>query len=244
VPQQEYKDKRGGMKGVLGFPKDCLEDQILTSIREAVIATDDNGNALIVTSALECGKTVVGVKGDEIYVTKNLTNLDDDEANNLLAVGKLKFRTVQDKIRDTGFLVQEGDDADAKSSLDSTALQVWKDQMKGSLVAGFQMAMRQGPICEEPVRHVLIVLEGLEVALKESTEAENRYTTATPLSGGMVAAALRIGIRSALLYVLDPIHLRHVCWLRHVYWLFSTRSRHLLFVPLSDRDLLALSKVI
>ena len=71
--------------------------------------------------------------------------------------------------------------------------------MKGSLVAGFKMAMRAGPICEEPVRSVLVILEGLEVALEEDSGSEDGYRPASSLSGGMMAAALRIGIRSAML---------------------------------------------
>ena len=61
------------------------------------------------------------------------------------------------------------------------------------------MAMRAGPICEEPVCSVLIVLEGLEVALKEDSGSDDGYVPANLLSGGMMAGALRTGIRSALL---------------------------------------------
>ena len=69
--------------------------------------------------------------------------------------------------------------------------------MRGSVVAGFQLALRAGPICEEPVRGVLVVLEGLEVAIKSSSDDE--FTCAKPLTGGMVVAAIRSGIRCSLL---------------------------------------------
>ena len=105
---------------------------------------------------------------------------------------------VQREIRDNGFLLNDAEKRNI-TSVDTAALDIWRSQMKGSLIAGFQMAMRAGPICEEPVRSVLVILEGLEVALKEDKRSENEFKTASPLSGGMMAAALRIGIRSALL---------------------------------------------
>ena len=111
--------------------------------------------------------------------------------------GLLEYKNVQEKVRDNGFL--STDIGTRKTSIDDAALEIWSNQMKGSLIAGFQMAMRAGPICEEPVRRVLVVLEGLEVALKEDNESESRFKTASPLSGGMMASVLRIGIRNALL---------------------------------------------
>ena len=79
------------------------------------------------------------------------------------------------------------------------ALRVWKNQLRGSVVAGFQNALRAGPICEEPIRGILVVLEGLEVAVKETANSKTEFECAKPPSGGMVVAALRSGIRCALL---------------------------------------------
>jgi ribosome assembly protein 1 len=193
------------LKGAMGFPKDYRLNQVFEDLLRSVVSIDDNGNAMVVSSALECGKTVVGVNGDEIYVNRKLKATDEEGENDFpLANGESEFISLQDGIRDTGFVVS-GDDRETKSPLDVAALQLWNDQMRGSLVAGFQMAIRHGPICEEPVRHVLIVLEGLELAMSESSESKTGYKIAGPLSGGMVAAALRLGIRSALLYVFYPV---------------------------------------
>ena len=76
--------------------------------------------------------------------------------------------------------------------------------MRGSLVAGFRMALRAGPICEEPLRGVLVVLEGVEIAVHKdtttsTTETADGYKCAKILSGGMVVSALRSGIRCSLL---------------------------------------------
>ena len=57
--------------------------------------------------------------------------------------------------------------------------------MYGSLVvAGFRVAIRVGPICEEPLlRGILVVLEGVKVALVSTTES-GLQKCAKPWSGG------------------------------------------------------------
>ncbi|KAG7368345.1 translation elongation factor aEF-2 [Nitzschia inconspicua] len=186
------------LKNALGLPKDWPIQQFLASLGESIVSVDHSGNAMVVSSALQTGKTVVGVQGEEIFVNRNLA-IVNEESDASVTNGEVEFHALQNKIRDTGFAAPNCGDGPAQSPLDAAALQVWEGEMRGSLVAGFQMAMRHGPICEEPVRHVLIVLEGLELALKEDATAQSGYKTASSLSGGMVAAALRIGIRSALL---------------------------------------------
>jgi len=42
---------------------------------------------------------------------------------------------------------------------DATALKKWRQDMSGSALAGFQLTMRAGPLCEEPVRGVAEILE-------------------------------------------------------------------------------------
>jgi ribosome assembly protein 1 len=191
----------------LGFPKDQNAESILKALADTVISIDDSGNAIVASSALESGTTVAGVISgkDEIYVPNKLgfgasvesVEEDNDESKTDVC-GLLEYETVQREIRDNGFLLNDAEKRTI-TSVDTAALEIWRNQMKGSLIAGFQMAMRAGPICEEPVRSVLVILEGLEVALKEDKRSENEFKTASPLSGGMMAAALRIGIRSALL---------------------------------------------
>ena len=190
----------------LGFPKDKDSESILQTLLDSIISIDDSGNAIVASSTLESGKTVVGVVSErnEIYVPTKLESGNgvqdiENSSNNSKDgnCGLLEYKNVQEKVRDNGFL--STDIGTRKTSIDDAALEIWSNQMKGSLIAGFQMAMRAGPICEEPVRRVLVVLEGLEVALKEDNESESRFKTASPLSGGMMASVLRIGIRNALL---------------------------------------------
>jgi len=69
--------------------------------------------------------------------------------------------------------------------------------MKGSAVAGFQLAVRAGPICEEPMRNIMVIMEGVEIAVTRANDG--KYKESKPLSGGMVVSALRSGIRCALL---------------------------------------------
>ena len=66
-----------------------------------------------------------------------------------------------------------------------------------------QLALRSGPICEEPVRNVLVVLEGFEVAITKNNAvasgAEEEYESAKNLSSGMIMSAIRSGVRCSLL---------------------------------------------
>jgi ribosome assembly protein 1 len=105
------------------------------------------------------------------------------------------YDAVKAQIREGGFLA-DSNPSDSTFQ-DAGATSIWKDEMRGSLVAGFQTAVRAGPICEEPVRGVLVVLEGLEVAVESSPDL--KFKTAKHLTGGMVVSAIRAGIRSCLL---------------------------------------------
>jgi len=204
---EDCSDAINKLGRALGFPKDQNAESILKALADTVISVDDSGNAIVASSALESGTTVAGVisEKDEIYVPNKLElgasaqSLEEDNGESKNDVcGLLEYEMVQREIRDNGFLLNDAEKRKI-TSVDTAALEIWRSQMKGSLIAGFQMAMRAGPICEEPVRSVLVILEGLEVALKEDKRSENEFKTASPLSGGMMAAALRIGIRSALL---------------------------------------------
>ena len=196
----------------LGFEKGFDEQLVLKTLKDALISLDDSGNAIVTSSTLESGLTIAGIISErkEVYVPEKIQplNNDNDETNHddhelsskVLAGGVSEYEMVQKEIRENGFVPKNGErETRTLATHDAGASKVWKEQMKGSLVAGFKMAMRAGPICEEPVRSVLIVLEGLEVALKEDSGSDDGYVPANLLSGGMMAGALRTGIRSALL---------------------------------------------
>jgi len=55
--------------------------------------------------------------------------------------------------------------SDEVKYLDAIACNIWKSEMHGSAVAGFRSSCAAGPLCEEPIRGILVVLEGVEIAL-------------------------------------------------------------------------------
>mmetsp|Transcript_28623 Transcript_28623/g.77509 ORF Transcript_28623/g.77509 Transcript_28623/m.77509 type:complete len:1118 (-) Transcript_28623:225-3578(-) len=202
----------GQLGCALGFERDLDAEAILKALKHSLISIDDSGNAIVASSALESGLTVMGVETEknEVHVPDkhaalNAQNDEEEndentEQNNNGSCGILEYESIRREIRENGFLPR-GCEREARSlnPRNTAALEIWRHQMKGSLVAGFKMATRAGPICEEPVRSVLVILEGLEVALKQDQDSVGGFKTAVPFSGGMMAAALRIGIRSALL---------------------------------------------
>lgn len=226
------------MQKALGFSKDFSRDLVLQTLVDSLIAVDDGGNAIVTSAALDDGKTAAGILSErgQVYVPKKVEPGGDSDGVNQQndqndeECGIFDYQKVQREIRARGF--GTGDVEPHEFSLQNrAALDVWKSQMKRAVVAGFQMAMRDGPVCEEPVRSVLVVLEGVEVALKQSADPENGFKPATPLSGGMVAACLRIGIRSALLYVFFVLYSvprfqpMNDCFLRFASTLITYRSR-------------------
>jgi len=87
---------------------------------------------------------------------------------------------------------------------DLAAFKIYQSEIRGSFAAGFQLAMRSGPFCEEPVRGVIVVFEGAEIAVHRSGENNGAVTTdifvpAKILTGGTVVSSIRQGIRCSLL---------------------------------------------
>jgi len=145
------------------------------------------------------------------------------------SAGKDVYDDVQYRIGQGGLMgmkeeEEEGENDNNNQDLDSSqaavaaaantaALEIWKTELRGSAVAGFQLAMRAGALCEEPIRGVLVILEGVEIAMKKKKHVRTSsssspkddnvvsslFQSAKPLSGGMIVAALRSGIRCALL---------------------------------------------
>ena len=58
--------------------------------------------------------------------------------------------------------ISDGIDPDIKLPLkDTKTFKIWKNEFRGSLIGGVQSGCASGPLCEEPVRGVLIVLQRL-----------------------------------------------------------------------------------
>jgi ribosome assembly protein 1 len=202
-----------------GLGLDGGAESVLKTLLGALCSIDESGNALVESQTLCNGLSARGVvsENEEVHVprkaveeTKRSDHDEDDEQDDRGDAPKPDcgldaYLKVRERIRKTGFLSKTSE-SETCCPADTEALSIWKNHMQGSVVAGFQMALRAGPICEEPVRGVLVVLEGMEVAVQptsaSSSSSDNEeFKCAKPLSGGMVVAALRSGIRCALLYV-------------------------------------------
>ena len=191
---------------------------ILQRLLDSVCSVGTNGTALMESPHLQTGSTIFGVQSDEsgqVYMAHNTDpsiqassdthdkDDDNDEHHEPLEElhsppGQGEYNALQHCIRDGS---QATHDLVRTASLDEAAVQIW-NKLKGSAVAGFQMALRSGPICEEQVRNILVVLEGFEIAMTPAANQEGDDATWQPaksLSSGMIVSALRSGIRCALL---------------------------------------------
>jgi ribosome assembly protein 1 len=172
----------------------------LTTLLDSLDDIDDNGNALLEAPNLYKGLSVKAVcsANGEVYIPPKEGSKEDDEDEAVNVDGLDEYNMVQQCLRLglDAVTCSPSSDYTPSSEADTTALDKWRQDMRGSALAGFQLAMRAGPLCEEPVQGVAVVLESVEIAMKEDC---GKYTPAKDLSGGMVVAALRSGIRCALL---------------------------------------------
>lgn len=173
--------------------------EILAILRGNVCSVEKNGNILVQYSGLESGLLVRGVVCGSVYTIREENTKTEDVNHDCsakhFAQGQPEFEDLKSKIRMYGVGTDVADEEIEDSRKDATS--VWKNSLSGSLAAGFALALRSGPMCEEPIRRSLVVLEGAEIAL-EKTE-EGHYRCPRQLVGGMVVSALRTGIRCALL---------------------------------------------
>ena len=178
---------------------DISAEKVLDILVNSLCSIDESGNALVESTSLTHGKTIRGIVSEngEIHIPKQVfeEEMKEGESDELGTSSQKEYNLLRDQMKADGFFT---DTVPLDfSSQDAAAIKIWRNQMRGSVVAGFQLALRAGPICEEPVRGVLVVLEGLEVAIKPSSDDE--FKCAKPLTGGMVVAAIRSGIRCSLL---------------------------------------------
>ena len=183
----------------------CFEDESLTqpeSALEVLLKSlddiDDNGNALLECSLLSTGRSVKSVKSTngEVYMARKVEHQKKENGDvfdeETAIEGLEEYQSTRKMIRKGLIIANEGHDS-VPLGADSVALEKWSHDMRGSALAGFQLAMRAGPLCEEPVRGVAVVLEACEIAVDESGKVAKEIT------GGMTVAALRQGIRCCLL---------------------------------------------
>lgn len=179
---------------------------ILDVLTKSLMSMDGNGNALFESSTLISGASVKAVHSSngEVYTKSPKQESSsaqeyDDEEGTTLPEGFRDYQTIQNRIRNG--LAMEITEATMDTSTideaDTAALKKWQQDMRGSALAGFQLAMRSGPLCEEPVRGVAVILESVEIAVVKKSAGD--YGAARDVSSGMVVAALRSGIRCALM---------------------------------------------
>ncbi|CAB9497751.1 Elongation factor 4 [Seminavis robusta] len=201
-------------------------DSVFSILCDSLCSIDGNGNAMIESRNLSNGKTVKGVvsEANEVYIAKTSDADSDrkergenDEENEEEEAVEEKHNEdglvlnqcsdehdiVRGRIRQCGFYYSpDAAGTTEKSSADAAALQIWKANLS-SAVAGFQLAVRAGPVCEEPIRDILVVLEGFEVAVVPKKDADGKNTadfeSATSLSSGMIMSAILSGVRCSML---------------------------------------------
>jgi len=199
---------------VLGGDK-LTAEAVLEDLKNLLVSIDANGNALVESAGLRDGSCVRAVVADGVYIppaplqdNKSVTEKkednyeDEDEIDNAsspaVVQGVDEYVSLRTGIRDGGLSARcKHSDTSSLAAADKAALEVWTKAIRGSVVAGFQNALRSGPICEEPMRNILVVLEGVEVAIKQT--GSDSFQASKPFAGGMVVSTLRSGIRCALL---------------------------------------------
>lgn len=183
-----------------------LAREILDSMTNLLYYLDGNGNGLMESHKMKAGLSIKGVlsQNGEVFAPRDMSppecdhNEEEHAGLKTESVDESKqqeaYNALRYSIRSTQSQLEC--ESSQRPDVDEAALKIWTRDMKKSAVAGFQMAVRSGWICEEPVRHVLVILEGVEIALTLKDEV---YVAAKPFSGGMVVSAVRTGIRSALI---------------------------------------------
>lgn len=181
---------------------------VLSMLVESMSSIDGNGNVLIESRNLASGYTVKAVESDtgQIHIpstvieeaTESDGETDTEKQNEDGMVTNscsVEYEILRNRVRKMGLFPATM--TNEEGTVDAEALSIWKNNLS-SAIAGFQLALRAGPICEEPVRSVMVVLEGFEVAVARK-KSDNQYESAKSLSSGMVMSTIRSGIRCCLL---------------------------------------------
>ncbi len=216
--EESCKDNLTQLSKALNLQLNSPEESF-AKLQELVAAIDSQGNAIIESVGMQNGSCVKGVvcrpkEPKEVYVPSTVpeeidekkeakeekasnTNGKDGDAPVKVDLAKEQFEAIKT------IICEKSDSGNEEmTARDSKTFKIWKNEFKGSLIGGFQSGCNAGPLCEEPVRGVLVILEGIEIAMYEKrkkTGTEDDFNIAHPITGGMVVAALRTGIRTALL---------------------------------------------
>lgn len=170
-------------------------DHVISELQRLLVSLDKKGNALIESTQVVDGTSIVGVLSDnnEIYCPPQSDK--SVEENKDSGTIQDNIDTAAKRVFDELKVIMANNDGiiTSPSNVNLSAREIWKSNLRGSLSGGFQSACAAGPLCEEPLRGVIVIIEGVEIAVRPDLKA------VCSASGGMIVAALRTGIRSALL---------------------------------------------
>jgi ribosome assembly protein 1 len=182
--------------------------EILEKLLASVTSIDNKGNAMIESEGLANGACIKGVfsENSEIYIPPNkgkdkmFTQKGEHSADEVYeaSADDRTHRVDYEYIKAAIAKSRSNDDEIIKYPADIYANEIWQSNLRPSAQAGFLSGCSAGPLCEEPIRGILVVLEGVELALRKKKDGSG-FEAAQSISGGMVVAALRTGIRSAIL---------------------------------------------
>ena len=162
---------------------------VLDHMLAACIYQGINSTVLIEGPHIMDKTTIVCVPSTsgQVFVPSERIATDDDADANESA------KDSHDRIRETIATAKAGD----ASLYHDLAVRTWS-AVKGSIIAGFQVAMRAGPFCEEPIHNVLTVVEAVEIALHSGGNGESPVVS-KGFTGGPIMSAVKAGIRCSLL---------------------------------------------
>jgi ribosome assembly protein 1 len=134
--------------------KDVSAEAVLNELLESLYTLNSTGCGMISSHGVCHGHCVRGVIADEVYVPMTRALKDKNDHMNQDDVGADDTVEATGGIKEFELLLSamKGINVDNASDADSAAFDVWIKSMKGSLQAGFEIALSAGPICEEPVR--------------------------------------------------------------------------------------------
>jgi ribosome assembly protein 1 len=212
---------------------DFIEDSssaalFVSRLSSLVCSIDGNGNCIVESWDVRHGACVKGVLSDDIYVFEpkmsipghafTTTKNDEADTHDTLQhstedIAQQKFEALEHQLRNSPSVPSLNPIEEVRALQDPHdlgALEIYKSEIRGSISAGFQLAMRSGPFFEEPVKGILVVIEGVEIAVAANAETEAKkcigqspsaksLTPANLITGGMVVSATRQGIRCSLL---------------------------------------------
>mmetsp|Transcript_22646 Transcript_22646/g.51887 ORF Transcript_22646/g.51887 Transcript_22646/m.51887 type:complete len:338 (-) Transcript_22646:818-1831(-) len=168
-------------------PREMLD--VLTAM---LLTADAAGNALLEAPSVADGRGVVAVHApDGVHVPSD-AEAAAEAAEEDASPSVREYHAVRGHLRaQCAVCCPRNPAPDATDS--NPALRIWRTHMRGSAAAGLHGAVKSGPLAEEPVRSLLVLVEGVECSPPPPP------LSPAPAGGGRLVSALRQGVRACLL---------------------------------------------